>query len=69
MRYIDTSSFDDYDRVAKYLSEKGVSILKRNKLKMVIAADVSREFVSEMVRTVKFDELVSDGEKPLEPID
>jgi len=69
MLYIDTGSFDDFDRVARYLFERNVPIVKRNKAAMVLAADVSQDFVTQMTKEIKFDEGVSAGETPLDPRD
>lgn len=67
MMYIDTCTFDDYDKVIRYLLEKRIPIRGRNKLEMVVAAEVSATFVQTMLQEVDFDEEVSFGEKPLDP--
>jgi hypothetical protein len=67
MLYIDTSTYDDYDRVARYLIENKVPIVKRNKMAMVIGAEVSGAFVAKMIRDVKFDDIVTYGEELLDP--
>lgn len=67
MLYINVRSYDDYDRVARYLFERKVSILKRSKLDKVLTAEVTHDFVWEMTNNVQFDGAVSYGEAPLDP--
>ncbi len=67
MMYIDACTYDDYDKVVRYLLGKNVPIRGRNKMEMVVAAEVSTSFVQTMLQEVDFDEEVSFGEKPLDP--
>ena len=65
IRYIDAGSYDDYDRVVRFLLGKGVKIVERDKLKMLVAAELPANVESEMFGEVKFDEVVSIGAAPL----
>jgi hypothetical protein len=65
MLYIDTSTHDDYDKVVRYLLEKNVAILHRDKVLMVVAADVSTEFASEMLNSLPLSDFATFGETPL----
>lgn len=68
MLYVDASSYDDYDRVVRYLIENDIKMGKRNKMQMVVEADMSMEQFVAMRDSVAFDDLVTAGEKPFEPI-
>ncbi len=66
MRYIDTCSCGDYDKVIRFLSEHDVPIASRNKMRMVVSAEMSNELVKQMQDEVDFEETVSIGETPLD---
>lgn len=65
IRYIDAGCYDDYDRVVRFLLDKGVKIIERDKMKMLVVAELPENVESEMTREVRFDEAVSIGEVPL----
>ncbi len=66
MRYIDTCCHDDYDKVIEFLLKHKVTITKRDKVKMSVAAKISQKLVDQMRDEVEFDEAVSIGETPLD---
>ncbi len=65
MRYIDTTTYDDYDRVVRFLLEHQVPIVERSKMKMVVVADLPVDLESKMFDEVEFGDIVSVGDKPL----
>ena len=64
-RYIDCCSYDDYDRVVRFLLEKRVKIIERDKMKMLVVAELPKSMEDEMSDKIKFDEVVTVGESPL----
>ena len=66
MFYIDTCFYDDYDKVVRFLLEHNVPIADRNKMKMVVSAEMSNELANQMQDEVDFDEAVSIGNTPLD---
>jgi len=65
VRYIDTTTYDDYDRVVRFLLEHQVPIVERSKMKMVVVADLPVDLESKMFDEVEFGDIVSVGDKPL----
>lgn len=65
MLYIDVCSYDDYDRVVRFLLEHDVPIVNRNKMKMVVVAEMSEELAKQMQDEVDFKEVVLVGDVPL----
>jgi len=65
MLYIDTFSYNDYDNVVRFLMRHNVPIANRNKMKMVIAAEISNELADQMQNEVDFEDMISIRETPL----
>jgi hypothetical protein len=65
MRYIDVSSYNDYDQVIKFLHQNQVLVIERSKMKMVVAADLSEEVEAKMLHEVEFEDPPSIGDSPL----
>lgn len=63
--YIDACSYDDYDKVVRFLLEHDVPIVSRDKVRMVVAAEMSEELVKQMQDEVDFKEVVLVGDVPL----
>ena len=66
--YIDTCSYDDYDKAVKFLLEHGTPIVGRSKVKMTIVAEVSKELMRQMDKEAGLEDALSWGETPLETI-
>lgn len=66
MLYIDTSCNDDFDTVVRHLNSSGIPMATRNKLKLVVSADVTVDFAKEMLKSNNFKDLVTYGETPLD---
>lgn len=62
--YIDTSTYNDFDSVIRYLKSKGIAIADRDKAKMVVSAELTPEQLDE-VRKLPLEEVVSIGTSPL----
>ena len=63
--YIDTCSYNDYDTVVRFLLNHQVEILSRNKMKMIVSAEMSADLANQMQDECDFEEAISIGEKPL----
>lgn len=63
--YIDTCSYNDYDTVVRFLLKHEVEILIRNKMKMIVSAEMSADLANQMRDESDFEETISIGEKPL----
>lgn len=62
--FIDTCSAQDFDKVARYLFDRGIDVSERNKIKLEIIADVSDEIIAEL-RNLDLDNVISIGTKSL----
>ncbi len=62
--YIDTTTHDDFDTVIRYLLEKKIPIIDRNKVKMLVSAELTVEQVRE-IQALPLEEMVSIGDTPL----
>lgn len=58
MLRIDTLSYDDYDKVVRFLLEHHVPIKDRNKVQMFVVVEMSDELANQMRSEVGFDEEV-----------
>lgn len=65
MLYIDTCSYDDYDKVIKFCLENQIPITDRNKMEMTVCAEMTRDVASQMQDQIDFAEEVSTGETPI----
>jgi hypothetical protein len=63
--HIDTCSYDDYDKVVKFLLENKVPIVSRDKMKLVVVAELTKELADKMQDEIDFEEFVSIGETSL----
>lgn len=54
MLHIETFSYDDYDEVIRFLLEHDIPIIYRNKLEMVVVAEMSEELADQMKKEVNF---------------
>jgi len=66
MLYIDTCSLNDYDQVIRLFLQNNINIIERNKMKMVIAAEISLTLLAKLLEENDFKEVVSSGDKPLD---
>lgn len=62
MRFIDLFNYNDYDRVVRFLHEKNIPIIQRDKLKMEIVADITPE-IERAIYDLPFEEYASIGER------
>jgi hypothetical protein len=60
MRFIDVFNYNDYDRVVRFLLEKNIPIIARDKVRMEVVADISPE-IEEQIYALPFDEFASIG--------
>ena len=65
MLYIDTCSYNDYDDVVRFLLKHSVPIIDRNKMKMIVVAEMSDELADQMQDETDFEDVVSIGKTPL----
>ena len=64
LRYIDLSTPGDYDTVVRHLNSAGIPISDRNKLKLVISAELTDVQVA-VIDDLPLEESASIGTKPL----
>ncbi len=62
--YIDTSTPNDFDAVIRFLHSKQIPIGDRNKVKLVVSAELNEEQLEEL-RKLPLEETVSYGTAPL----
>lgn len=62
--YIDTSTYNDFDAVIRYLHSKSIPIDNRDKVKMVISAELTDEQLGEL-KALPLEEVLSYGTSPL----
>lgn len=62
--YVDTTTYEDFDTVIRYLHTKKIPIIDRNKVMMMVSAELTLEQVKE-IQALPLEETVSIGEKPL----
>ncbi len=64
LRYIDLSTPRDYDAVVRHLNSADIPIQDRNKLKLVISAELTDEQVA-AIDALPLEEVSSIGTSPL----
>lgn len=64
LRYIDLSTPRDYDAVVRHLNSADIPIQDRNKLKLVISAELTDEQVA-AIDALPLEEVASIGTSPL----
>jgi hypothetical protein len=62
--YVDTTTYNDFDTVIRYLHAKKIPIIDRNKVKMMVSAELTLQQIEE-IQALPLEETVSIGEKPL----
>ncbi len=62
--FIDTSTANDFDAVVRFLHSKQIPIADRNKVKLVVSAELTDEQLEEL-RRLPLEEYVSCGKAPL----
>lgn len=65
MRYIDVTTHDDYDRAVRFLLANRIPIVTRDKVKLVISAELSLDQEDRMLQEAGFEENVLFGDRPL----
>jgi len=63
--YIDAFSYDDYDKVVKFLLAHDVEITHRDKVKMCVGGEITKELIELMKTEVEFEDPISFGPTPL----
>ena len=66
MLHIETCSLKDYDKVIKFLVKNDIKIIYRNKMKMVIDAEISTDKVKIMKKEIDFETEILAGEIPFD---
>jgi len=65
MLYIDVCTYNDYDKVIKLLLENNIDIIERNKVKMIISAEISVSLLAKLLEAKAFEGIVFFGEDSL----
>ncbi|MBI4708852.1 MAG: hypothetical protein HY764_01450 [Candidatus Portnoybacteria bacterium] len=63
--YIDVCTYDDYDKVVRYLLEHEIHITDRNKMRMFVGAEISEEQTKRMIKEISPKETITFGPTPL----
>lgn len=66
MVYIDTSSYNDYDKVVMFLHKNNIPIVSRDKVRMVVSAELTPEMLDRMEKECEFEDFVTTGTAPLD---
>lgn len=64
--HVDLCSYDDYDKAVAFLLKNGVRIISRDKMKMTVIVETTRELLDRMLDECDFEEVVLIGDSPLE---
>ena len=66
MLYIDTCTYDDYDKAILFCIKNNINVNNRNKAKMSFAAEMSEDDFARMQKEAGFKESIIAGDTPLD---
>ncbi len=66
MVYIDTSTYNDYDKVIVFLSKNNIPIASCNKIQMVVSAELTSKMLDQMQNECDFEDFVTTGTESLD---
>ena len=65
VRYVDTTTDNDFDNVVRFFLKHNIAITRRDKLELVVGGEISEELLKQMEAETVFEETVTWGEEPL----
>lgn len=65
VRYVDTTTGNDFDNVVRFFLKHNITITHRDKLELVVAGEISEELLKQMEAETEFEETVTWGLEPL----
>ena len=65
VRYVDTTTYDDFDKVVRFFHKHNIAITHRDKVGGVVGGEISEELLQQMEAETEFEGTVTWGEEPL----